>query len=111
MKSLKRIRVGDFKIDDSLKLSEIERLRDSGVLMDYIHPVDSMFPNLAQIHVLPEFEGLLKNGNPLGYRHIREKTEKASRIRVYDTENIFWGIYTWNNDKKIYVPEKMFPEI
>ena len=110
MKSLKRTRVGEFEIADSLKLSEIEKLREEGTLMERIYPVDSMFPQLARIHILPEHERLLKNGNPLGCRQIKETvtTKIGSRIRVYDTEDIFCGIYAWNEEKKIFVPEKMF---
>lgn len=110
MKSLKRIQVGSFKVEESLKLSEIEALRDAEKLMEHIVPVDQMFPELLQVHVLPEFDKLIKNGNPMKSRQLKETPDPAlhSRLRVYDHQGVFCGIFQWDPRKKYFMPEKMF---
>lgn len=110
MKSLKRVRVGSFHVSDSLKLGEIEQLRDKGQLEQYILPVDAMFPEVKQVRVLPDYEKLLKNGNPLKSGQMKEKPAPGAdeRLRLYDTAGVFCGIYRWEERKRSYVPEKMF---
>lgn len=113
MKSLTRIRVGSFAIENSLKLAEIEALRDREELMKHIVPVDQMFPELLQAHVLPEFDKLIKNGNPMKRRQLRENPNPSvhSRLRVYDEQENFYGIFRWDEKKKYFMPEKMFPQM
>ena len=110
MKSLTRIRVGSFRIEDSLKLAEIEALRDSEELMEHIVPVDQMFPELLQAHVLPEFDKLIRNGNPMKSRQLKEVPNPSvhERLRIYDCQDNFYGIFRWDEKKKCYMPEKMF---
>lgn len=110
MKKLTRIQVGSFIIEDSLKLSEIEALRDENRLMEYIIPVDAMFPKLLQAHVLPQFDKLIKNGNPMKSTQLRELPDPSvnNRLRIYDCQDNFCGIFKWNGKKKYYMPEKMF---
>lgn len=110
MKSLKRIQVGAFKVEESLKLAEIEALRDAGTLMEHIIPVDQMFPELLQAHVLPEYDKLVKNGNPMKSRQLKEIPDPSvnSRLRVYDCQGNFCGILQWDSKKKYFMPEKMF---
>ena len=110
MKSLMRIQVGSFNIEDSLKLSEIEMLRDEERLAEYIVPVDQMFPELLQTHVLPEFDKLIKNGNPMKSKQLKEMPDPSvhERIRVYDCQGTFCGIFQWDSRKKYFMPEKMF---
>lgn len=113
MKSLTRIRVGSFAIENSLKLAEIEALRDREELMKHIVAVDQMFPELLQAHVLPEFDKLIKNGNPMKRRQLRENPNPSvhSRLRVYDEQENFYGIFRWDEKKKYFMPEKMFPQM
>lgn len=116
MESLTRTRVGCFDIAESLTLSRIETLRDQGKLTERIHPVDSMFPELPRVLVTSEAERLLKNGNLLrsaqllaeGTGAFAADPEAAPRLRVYDTESRFCGIYRWDRHRNGYVPEKMF---
>lgn len=113
MKSLKRIRVGSFQIEDSLTLGQIEALRDQEKLGAYIFPVDSMFPEAPAVTVLPEFEKLLLNGNPLKSFQMRPCSQKilgAERIRMYSAAGKFCGLYRLDKKRKLYVPEKMFLE-
>ena len=110
MKRLERIRVGSFTVDKSLRLSQIEALQEEGKLMEAVVPVDGMFPELPAACVLPEFDKLVKNGNPLKREQLRECPEPApgSRLRVYDFRGMFCGIFRWDEKKHHYLTEKMF---
>ena len=57
--------------------------------------------------VKTDFEKMLFNGNQL-FRNSFEEMVSDDRIRVYDTKGNFTGIYKFSEDKKCYVPEKMF---
>ena len=43
MEELLRTRVGHFRIEDSVRLSELERYREEGTLEEHLIPVDSVF--------------------------------------------------------------------
>lgn len=108
MESLVRSKVSVFEMKDSLKLSEIESLRDKELLHQAVLPVDAMFQHLEQAVVKQEFSKLLYNGNPL-YQHCFAKNgTKALKIRVYDEPGHFVGIYQWSEHKRLYEPVKLF---
>ncbi|SCP94883.1 tRNA pseudouridine(55) synthase TruB [Anaerobium acetethylicum] len=111
MEKLLRTKVGRFLIVDSLKLNEIEELRDQDGLEGCIIPIDEMFTDYPAVTVSEEFNKLLYNGNAFLEEHIlkREGTEGADRtIRVYDEEASFIGVYKFDEEKSQYRPVKMF---
>lgn len=108
MESLLRTRVDRFKLEDSLKLSEIEALRDSGELMEHIVPVDGIFLGLPKLTMLPgEGDKRVHNGNPFVPEWAGTE-EKLSEVRVYDSEDTFIGIYGYDEEKERYQPHKLF---
>ncbi|MDD3796088.1 MAG: tRNA pseudouridine(55) synthase TruB [Lachnospiraceae bacterium] len=112
MKSLKRIRVGSFAVSQSRTLDEIRALQEEQRLPEILVPVDAMFPETLAVHVLPETEKYLKNGNPLQPGWFAEEVPRTgqARIRIYDTSDRFCAIYQWNTARKLFIPEKMFLE-
>lgn len=111
MESLLRTRVDRFVLADSLKLSEIERLRDEGRVGEYIVPVDGMFQDLPAIHTLPEYDRLVHNGNWfLAEQALPESAvlALAPRARVYDSQGQFIGVYQYMEEKQRYQPQKIF---
>lgn len=111
MESLLRTRVDRFVLADSLKLSEIERLRDEGRVGEYIVPVDGMFQDLPAIHTLPEYDRLVHNGNWfLAEQALPESAvlALAPRARVYDSQGQFIGVYQYKEEKQRYQPQKIF---
>lgn len=113
MEALQRIRVGEFFIEESKTLSEIECLQEMGRLEEYVLPVDAMFPEYTAVKVKTETDRLLKNGNPLKKSDFVESVdpEKDQKLRVYDPSGKFCGIYGWEKEKNIYRPEKMFLDV
>lgn len=107
METLKRTKASVFSISDSLKLSEIEKLRDENKVESVLFPMDAMFQHMASVTVKKEFNKLLYNGNPLTSECLEEDI-KSDEIRVYDKEKHFIGIYSWNEKRRQYQPEKLF---
>jgi tRNA pseudouridine 55 synthase len=107
MEALVRTKSGSFKIENSLRLDEIETFRDEGRLEEIIVPIDEVFTMYEKAVVSDRFEMLLNNGNVLIKEHFTEIKESKEPIRVYNSNGDFAAIYQVNEDK-IYKPIKMF---
>ena len=110
MQSLVRTRVGDFQLDNALKLGEIEELVSEGRIADHILAVDQMLRNYGKVVVEKEHSKLIYNGNMFYKKQVKEmQTSKEEKhYRVYDADNNFIAIYAYNNDKDVFRPVKMF---
>lgn len=110
MQSLVRTRVGSFRREAAITLSELERLRDENALEQVIVPVDAIFGSCKEIVAKPMFDRLLDNGNPL----LPEQTEEGKvyepgeYVRVYKSDRTFVGIYAYEKRQEKYKPVKMF---
>ena len=113
MKSLIRIKSGDFEIEKSIKLSEVEQYIATGKIKDFILPVEQVFKNCSIFIMKAEWDKLLHNGNPISF----ETCEMVSTLstssefpsnwfRAYDSNHQFLGIYE-KTEKKL-TPIKMF---
>lgn len=123
MESLLRTRVSEFKVEDALTLSEIEsRVKSQSAEIapqewetsdfDFIRSVDSVFLQYEKAVVKKEWNKLLYNGNRLPETAWKEEPEAAGseRIRVYDEEEHFIGLYEYQQEKQEYKPVKLFIE-
>lgn len=110
METLLRTSVGRFKVKDSLKLEQIEELKKAGKLSDIIIPIDAMFSGLLAVTVADAHAAYAYNGNPLRPEYMTEELDAAEdrRVRVYNEEGKFIGIYHYLTEKKEYRLEKMF---
>lgn len=109
MKSLLRTRVGIFSLENSVTLSEIERLRDEGKLEQVIHPVDSVFESFASVTLNEEALRLVRNGNPVPQNMLElSAPQDGMCVRLYDSLGNFLAVYAWNQKRKSYRAEKMF---
>ena len=108
METLLRTRVSVFPMKDSLKLSEIEKLRDEEKLAQIIMPMDAMFQSLEAVIVKEHFQKLLYNGNPMGRNCFEKQPSSLETIRIYDQYKNFIGIYQWVEKKEMYQPVKLF---
>ena len=112
MKSLKRTKAGPFLEEDSITLTELERLRDENRIQDVLLPVDQFFSSLSPVHVPEQFMKYVRNGNAFYLQQIKERMGFADgeEVRVYDTEGRFYGVYTFLRNEGRFVPKKMFLE-
>ncbi|MDE6661708.1 MAG: tRNA pseudouridine(55) synthase TruB [Lachnospiraceae bacterium] len=114
MKSLIRSRVGTFVIEDALKLDKVEELVRGNVIEDSIIKVDNMFSDLAKASVKPDYDKLLKNGNCLELKMVNitkwsdGSGNATAKLRIYDAQGTFYGIYRYEKEPQILSPVKMF---
>lgn len=112
MEALIRTKVSMFSIEDSLTLSEIAEKKEKGLLSEILYPVDAMFPTYRQIKVKEPFEKLLYNGNPfyLNQALHAEHAEDGEQVRVYDHQDRFIGVYSYEKKTRMFKIVKMFFE-
>lgn len=123
MESLLRVQVAQFLLKDAWKLSEIEALVKQNdykgqeavtaeKLGKLLQPVDTVFAAYPKVHAAKTFEKLLYNGNPLQEAWLEDWNEEYTRgkIRVYDTQEHFIGIYQYEEKRKDIRPVKIFME-
>lgn len=110
MESLKRTRVGEFVLQEALTLAQLQKLRDEGQLENCVKQVDTCFTNCPALHVKEEYRKLIDNGNAFLHFQTEEgkKHQPGQWVRVYSMEERFYGIYTYDKERRIYKPVKMF---
>ncbi len=106
MEKLLRTKVGKFEIEDSVRLSEIQKRKEENQLSELITQVDAMFCEYPKVIVKGAVAELAYNGNPLKVNDLEKQT--SDMIRVYDALSRFIGIYKLDSHKKSYRLEKMF---
>ena len=107
--SLLRSEVHGFYLKDSLKLADIERLRDEGKLTEYVLPVDALLDEHSVCEIKPDCAKLLYNGNKLDLSQLQVSDTGALTdiVRIY-AQGEFVALYQYNKQEKNYKPYKMF---
>lgn len=112
MEELARIKSGPFSVEDAMKLSDIEEAVEKGNIRSYIIPVEKMFEEYRAVTVRQKFDSFLRNGNPLHPDMLKPQGEglwkDKEQVRVYDSQEKFRAVYTYDNSKKILKAFKMF---
>lgn len=112
MEHLLRTRVERFELADSLKLSQIEELRDRGEVESHVMPVDFVFADLPAYQAVPgDGDKLVHNGNPFPCNLAELQSagkDQSQKIRVYDSEGMFIGVYQYEESRRRYKPLKVF---
>lgn len=110
MASLTRSRVGMFGIEEALRLSEIEKLRDENKISNVIIPPDAVFRECREVKASSGARRLLENGNkiPVGMLSAGALLQEGERMRMYDESGRFYGIYEYYADTNEARPVKMF---
>lgn len=111
MEELLRTKVGIFTLENSLRLSEIAELAAEGQAEEKILSVDALFEDAVKALAKPEFDIVVHNGNPTELRMLQETPAvMTERLRVYDSQGAFIGIYEDSKGNGRYKPVKMFYE-
>ena len=114
MAELKRTRVGNFRIEDSIRLSKVEELMRQGEYEDYIIHPDSMFMEYEGAAEKHEADSALLNGNKLYPQQLDPDSPvffaDGDRIRVYNGRREFRAVYTYVKSEGVFKPFKMFLE-
>jgi tRNA pseudouridine55 synthase len=112
MEQLKRTRVSNFTIDNSLSLEEIEAAVKRGETAQILAPIDSLFLHLVKVIATKEINKAVENGNqiPIGALVNWEAQWQQEQLRLYTWEGRFVGIYKWKENTQAIMPIKLFLE-
>ena len=115
MESLLRTRVDRFLVKDSLKLDQIEALRDEGKVGEHICSLEEALESYLPVYTTADGDKALKNGNPCFKQQLDlekstslESQESGNRYRMYSSQGIFMGVYEYQEEKHWWKPWKMF---
>lgn len=109
MTELTRTRVSTFTAEKAYTLDELRQMKEEGKLLAAVEPVDSAFMNLSEAKASKDADGILHNGGKVQIQRLDLTGIRPGRIRVYDSENEFMGIYYLEGD--YYRPCKFFYEV
>lgn len=111
MKSLLRTKVDRFVLQDAYKLSELEALlQQPESEWSFIQPIDGVFEKYVAVNAAETAQKLVDNGNRIPDSLIIDFSEEKmqEKVRLYDANNRFIGIYSYLNESREYKPVKMF---
>ena len=111
MEKLLRTKVGVFELQDTLRISEVDELAKAGQVEEKIISVDELFEDYTKVWTKQKFDVVVHNGNRIEKRMLQEQfPANTERLRVYDSDGGFIGIYEYSEEKKDFKPVKMFYE-
>lgn len=122
MAHLTRTAVGSFHLDTAITLGQLEKLRDEDNVDSVVVPVEDFFKDLDSVHVLASSRKLIENGNPFTIKDIADKEpakaqdsqkkeamySEGTRVRVYDEDGVFFGVYKYNDKLRNFRVDKNF---
>ena len=110
MEKLVRTEVKGFTIEESLTLDAVEKARDDGTLMQHVLTTDKLMPDIPELHISAKGAKLLANGNKLSAdSFVENQVYRDTYVKVYDENDRFAALYEYSDEKRQYVPFKMFP--
>ncbi len=109
MSRLTRTSAGGFSRAQALTLSELEQVRGEGRVLEYVIPVEEALSMYPALYVSEEHSKPLLNGNSFAPRALNAPWKKAEGLyRVWLESGIFIGIYEWSDEKRLFIPHKIF---
>ncbi len=113
MKSLLRTRVDEFSIEKAYKLSELEQLAMlPQAEWTFLEAVDGIFQKYESVTAIKEAQKLIDNGNRISAQMISDfsSIKMQEKVRLYDADKHFIGIYTYLSESEEYKLVKLFKE-
>ena len=113
MKSLIRTKTGDFLLENSYKLDEIEKLVKENRVSEIIIPIEDVFKNLQRVDVSGYAGILLENGGIIKAAAVKPDIEalepkNGEKFRMYNDKSEFKAVYSYNGDINAFKIDKMF---
>lgn len=109
MQSLVRVRVGQFLLKDSLRLSALATLQEEDRFAEVLQPVDTFFADYPQYATKAYADPAAHNGNLIAAKEIQSnKGISEQKIRLYDSAGKFVGLFAYDGQRNAYCPVKMF---
>jgi tRNA pseudouridine55 synthase len=113
MEKLTRTQSGGFTIDEAHRLSEVEEFVKNGKAEEIILPMDEALSKYPEIKTSRYADKAARNGNKISENFcITEETDISDglKVRLYDSEDHFIGIYEYRNREKLFKPVKILFE-
>lgn len=111
MKSLLRTKVDKFYVEDAYKLSRLQELAQlPEEEWSFIENIDGVFQKYEAVKTKSEAQKLVVNGNRIPSEMILDFSDCKcqEKVRLYDNNEKFIGIYTYLEESKEYKPVKLF---
>ena len=107
MEELLRTRSGNFTLEESMTLSQVEEAVADGTIGEKLVSIEDVLSMYPVLTCTPEGDRLLNNGNPLP-EELVQGGSREEKVRMYKSNGNFTGIYGWDERKQKYVPIRMF---
>ena len=107
MEELLRTRSGNFTLEESMTLSQVEEAVADGTIGEKLVSIEDVLSKYPVLTCTPEGDRLLNNGNPLP-EELVQGGSREEKVRMYKSSGNFTGIYGWDERKQKYVPIRMF---
>lgn len=107
MESLLRTKSGNFTLEESFTLAQVEEAVKSGEIEQILLGIEEVLKDYPRICCNAYGDRLLNNGNPLTKELVAENRTNGW-VRMCTSEGVFTGIYQWDSAKERYYPVKMF---
>lgn len=108
MESLRRLKAAGYTETQAMRLDEVESRMKEGSLEEVLIPLEQVFSGLPRFTVKPEWEKLLRNGNPLRIGNGTMEGDPAGQIAVYFSNGEFAAVYGAPDSQGRMSPRKMF---
>ena len=113
MKSLLRTKTGDFYLENSYKLDEIEKIVKEDRLDEIVIPIEKIFNNLRRIDVTGYTSVLLDNGGIIKMEEASleadaDNLQDGEKFRMYNKDGEFKAIYSYDGKMNVLKIDKMF---
>lgn len=107
MEELLRTKSGQFSLEDSLTLGQIQTLADQGEIEEHLIEIREILGEYPALSGKKMADRLLKNGNPVTEALV-DGSHRDGWVRMHTSEGEFIGIYQWHPASEAYRPVKMF---
>ena len=113
MKKLIRTKTGDFYLENSYRLDEIEKIFKENRLAEILIPVEDIFKEFRQIKVTGYANTLLENGGIVKMEAVKPEKyntdiKNGEKFRMYNEEGKFRAIYSYDEEINAFKIDKMF---
>ncbi len=114
MQHLLRTRVGQFELENAIKLDDAERIMktEPEKILPHILPVDGFFADAPAVAVQKKAMRFLLNGNTVKASQVKRMDGKTGLedgyVRMYDEEGVFYALYRYDSGKAELSNVKMF---
>ena len=106
MEELLRTQSGNFTLEESMRLSQVEEAVANGTIGEKIVSIEDVLSMYPALICTPEGDRLLGNGNPVP-EELVQGGSREEKVRMYKSSGNFTGIYGWDERKQKYVPVRM----